>query len=66
VEIEPFPDSLEVTEVEPLLDFMRSLDTPGLTDQHLREIGRIADEEIRANGAFHVTKSSGRFQARKP
>jgi ubiquinone/menaquinone biosynthesis C-methylase UbiE len=66
VEIEPFPDSLEVTEVEPLLDFMRSLDTPGLTDEHLREIGRIAGEEIRAKGAFHVTKSSGRFQARKP
>jgi ubiquinone/menaquinone biosynthesis C-methylase UbiE len=66
VEIEPFPDSLEVTEVEPLLDFVRSLDTPGLTDEHLREIGRIADEEIRAKGAFHVTKSSGRFQARKP
>jgi SAM-dependent methyltransferase len=66
VEIEPFPDSLEVTEVGPLLDFVRSLDTPGLTDEHLREIGRVADEAIRHEGAFHITKSSGRFQARKP
>jgi ubiquinone/menaquinone biosynthesis C-methylase UbiE len=66
VEIEPFPDSLEVTEVEPLLDFVRSLDTPGLTDEHLREIGRVAEEAIRADGAFHITKSSGRFWARKP
>jgi ubiquinone/menaquinone biosynthesis C-methylase UbiE len=66
VEIEPFPDSLEVTEVEPLLDFVRSLDTPGLTDKHLGEIGRVAEEAIRAHGAFHITKSSGRFRARKP
>jgi ubiquinone/menaquinone biosynthesis C-methylase UbiE len=66
VEVEPFPDSLEVTEVEPLLDFVRSLDTPGLTDEHLREIGRVAEEAIRADGAFHITKSSGRFRARKP
>lgn len=66
VEIEPFPDSLEVTEVGPLLDFVRSLDTPGLTDEHLREIGRVAEEAIRTEGAFHITKSSGRFRACKP
>ena len=66
VEIEPFPDSLEVTEVEPLLDFVRSLDTPGLTDEHLREIGQVAEDAIRTQGAFHITKSSGRFHARKP
>jgi ubiquinone/menaquinone biosynthesis C-methylase UbiE len=66
VEIEPFRDSLEVTEVEPLLDFVRSLDTPGLTDEHLREIERVAEEAIRTEGAFHITKSSGRFRARKP
>jgi SAM-dependent methyltransferase len=66
VEIEPFPDSLEVTEVEPLLDFVRSLDTPGLTDEHLGKIGRVAGEAIHAHGAFHITKSSGRFRARKP
>jgi SAM-dependent methyltransferase len=66
VEVEPFPDSLEVTEVDPLLDFVRSLDTPGLTDEHLHEIGRVAEEAIGNEGAFHITKSSGRFQARKP
>jgi ubiquinone/menaquinone biosynthesis C-methylase UbiE len=66
VEIEPYPDSLAVTEVEPLLEFVRSLDTPGLTEAHLDEIGRVAGEAIRTQGAFHVSKSLGRFRARKP
>jgi ubiquinone/menaquinone biosynthesis C-methylase UbiE len=66
VEIEPFPDSLAVTEVEPLLRFVRSLDTPGLTDEDLLEMGSVVEREIGANGAFHVTKSLGRFSCRKP
>ena len=66
VEIEPYPDSLAVTEVEPLLDFVRSLDTPGLTEAHVAEIGCVAAEAIATEGAFHVTKSLGRFRCRKP
>jgi ubiquinone/menaquinone biosynthesis C-methylase UbiE len=66
VRIEAFPDDLEVTEVEPLLDFIRSLQTPGLDDQGLAEIRARVEEAIGRNGAFHVTKSSGRFACRKP
>jgi SAM-dependent methyltransferase len=65
VEIEPFPDTLAVTEVEPFVRFVRSLETPGLTDDHLHEIAGVVGREIEAHGAFHVTKSSGRFRCRR-
>ena len=66
VEIEPYPDALAVTDVEPFLAFVRSLDMPGLTDAHLLEIGQEVERAIAERGAFHVTKSSGRFRCRKP
>jgi SAM-dependent methyltransferase len=66
VEIELFPDSLAVTEVEPFLRFVRSLDTPGLTDGHLLKIRGEVERAIEERGAFHVTKSSGRFRCLKP
>jgi len=66
VEIERFPDSLEITEVEPLLAFVRSLDPPGLTEAHLLRIASTVERAIEAQGSFHVTKSTGRFRCRKP
>jgi ubiquinone/menaquinone biosynthesis C-methylase UbiE len=66
VEIEPFADSLAVTEVKPFLRFVRSLDTPGLTETHLRRIRGEVARAIEERGSFHVTKSSGRFHCRKP
>ena len=66
VEIELFPDSLEVTEVEPFLAFVRSLDTPGLTEDHLEQIRETVAREIDERGAFDVSKASGRFHCRKP
>jgi ubiquinone/menaquinone biosynthesis C-methylase UbiE len=60
VELERFPDSLEVTEVEPLVAFVRSMD-PG------REgLEQIVRARIEAEGSFHVTKSTGLFRGRKP
>ena len=66
VEIEPFPDALEVTDVEPFLRFVRSLDTPGLTEAHLRQVRDAVARAIRERGAFQVTKESGRFRCRNP
>ncbi len=66
VEIEPFRDSLEVTEAEPFLRFVRSLDTPGLTEGHLDEMRKVVEREIATRGSFHVTKTSGRFRCRRP
>lgn len=64
VEIEPYEDSLEVTELEPLLDFVRSR---GDVEEHeLEPLRRAAEDEIAARGSFHVSKATSRVRARKP
>jgi ubiquinone/menaquinone biosynthesis C-methylase UbiE len=65
VEVERFPDSLEVTEVEPLLDFVRSLVSPA-TDDDLARLAAEAEASIARNGSFHVTKAVGLMRGRKP
>jgi ubiquinone/menaquinone biosynthesis C-methylase UbiE len=65
VEVERFPDSLEVTEIEPLLDFVRSLATPS-SDDALSELAAQAGAEIARRGSFHVTTATGLFRAHKP
>ncbi len=60
VEVEVFPGDLEVTEVEPVVAFVRSMD-PG-TDG-FEEIVRA---RIEVEGSFHVTKVGGLFRCRKP
>jgi SAM-dependent methyltransferase len=65
VDVELFPDSLEVTEVEPLLDFVRSLVTP-VTDEDLARLAADAEGSIAREGSFHVTKATGLLRARKP
>ncbi len=61
VELERYPGGLEVTEVEPVLAFLRSMDH-GIRDG--------ADEaiagEIERHGVFRVTTSAGLFRCRKP
>lgn len=64
VEIEAYEDSLEVTELEPLLDFVRSR---GDVEEHeLEPLRRTAEGEIAARGSFHVTKATARVRCRKP
>jgi SAM-dependent methyltransferase len=65
VEVELLPDSLEVTEIEPVLDFVRSLGTPSSEDD-LAKLAAQARAEIARRGSFHVTTSTGLFRARKP
>jgi SAM-dependent methyltransferase len=60
VRLRLFEDSLEVTEVDPLVAFVHSLD-PGVEGFEETVRARIESE-----GAFHVTKSGGLFSARKP
>jgi SAM-dependent methyltransferase len=61
VRIERYDCDLEVTEVEPVLAFVRSSSSrlADGADGHVRE-------EIERRGTFHVTKSSGMFVCRKP
>jgi ubiquinone/menaquinone biosynthesis C-methylase UbiE len=62
VEVELFPDSLEVTEIEPLLDFVRSLGR----HKDLAELVAHAAADIARDGSFHVTTATGLFRAHKP
>ena len=64
VELEPYPDSLEVSEVEPLVAFVRSRGDVG--EEELAAVRRAAAATIEACGAFHVTKETSRVRARKP
>jgi hypothetical protein len=60
----PYEDSLEVTELEPLLAFVRSR---GDVEQHeLEPLRRAAESEIAARGSFHGVKETARVRARKP
>jgi ubiquinone/menaquinone biosynthesis C-methylase UbiE len=64
VEIEPYEDSLEVTELEPLLDFVRS--RGDVEESELAPLRRAAENEIAARGSFRVSKATARVRARKP
>jgi SAM-dependent methyltransferase len=61
VRLEHYDCDLEVTEVEPVLAFVRSAGTPPLP-----EAVSVVREEIARRGSFHVTKSSGMFVCGKP
>jgi SAM-dependent methyltransferase len=66
VTVRRYPDALEVTEVEPLLAYARSM--VGLTMAHPEGLARLeaaATREIRLRGAFHVTKEVGLLIARR-
>jgi SAM-dependent methyltransferase len=64
IEVERFPDSLEVTEVEPVVDFVRSRgDEP---EGRLEEVRARVAEAIARDGSFHVSKDTARVRARKP
>jgi hypothetical protein len=65
VEVECFPDSLEVTEVEPLLRYVRSLATPE-SDVDLARLAQHAEAAIARHGSLRITKSVGLFRGSKP
>ena len=70
IELIPYPDSLEVTEVEPLIAYIQSmtlLQAIGLDEETaskgLAKLTAAIAQEIKEKGAFHITKSSGLFTA---
>jgi SAM-dependent methyltransferase len=63
VEVEPYEDSLEVTDLEALLDFVRSR---GDVEEHeLEPLRRRVEAEIATRGSFHIPKETSRIRARK-
>ncbi len=67
VELFLYPDALEVTQVEPLLQYAQSMlgrAHPGLGEVLLRHLREIWTEEIRTRGSVHISKSTGLFVAK--
>ena len=66
VEIEPVPGSqdLEVTELEPLLDFVRS--RGDVSDDELEPLRRAAERDIAAQGFFRVSRATAQVRADQP
>jgi SAM-dependent methyltransferase len=64
VELDAYEDSLEVTELEPLLDFVRS--RGDVEEDELEPLREAFTEEVAERGSFHVSKATSRVRARKP
>ena len=59
-----YEDALEVTEVEPLLAYLRSGRARNiLTGERLGRLRALLEQELAARGAIHITKDSGLFVA---
>jgi SAM-dependent methyltransferase len=63
VQLEPYEDSLEVTELEPLLDFVRS--RGDVEEAELEPLREAFAAEVAVRGSFHVPKVTSRVRARK-
>jgi len=66
ITLELFEDSLEVTEVEPLMNYILSMKQADSADWEdgVRQARREVERVIGENGRFHITKSSGLFAAK--
>jgi SAM-dependent methyltransferase len=70
IDLLPYEDSLEVTEVEPLIAYVQSmtlLKAIGVDEEtvhtKINELAAAITKEIEEKGAFHITKSQGLFTA---
>ena len=66
VRIERFADSLFVTEVQPVIDYIESmnrLDGESILQQHEPAVRAELEQHIAADGGFRVTKATGLFMA---
>ncbi len=62
----PFEDRLEITEVQPLLDYIASMiRLPGqsIVSEHGEKLTRDLENRIQQDGAIHIQKSTGLFIA---
>jgi ubiquinone/menaquinone biosynthesis C-methylase UbiE len=64
IEPVPGPQDLEVTELEDLLDFVRS--RGDVEEAELDPLRRAAEAEVASRGSFHVSRATSRVRAGKP
>lgn len=63
VNLDIYPDRLEVTEVEPIMAYIQSIDpTRNPDDQAMERIRQAVEREIKLRGSFPITKSTGLFR----
>jgi ubiquinone/menaquinone biosynthesis C-methylase UbiE len=67
VNLHRYEDGLEITEVQPILDYIFSVRSTReiLVGENLAEITKYLEEEIAQKGAFYVTKDAGLLVATK-
>jgi hypothetical protein len=61
-----YPDSLQVTEVEPIIAFIRSsIHAPELSEAELVKLGDELEQELKEKGKIFIRKDPGLFEAIK-
>jgi len=67
IEMRPYDDGLDVTEVEPLVAYILSIDAPGFREPAIQAAFTGHAQELMADGAgtIHLSKSVGLFVARR-
>jgi SAM-dependent methyltransferase len=68
VELRRYPDSLRVTQVQPILDYLYSMweaSEKGFDENAVAELRHDLEEQIHREGAVAITKESGLFIAHK-
>lgn len=63
VQVKRFPDSLIVTDVEPLAAYVLSSIGSEVAQDRTQELNRFLEREIAATGAIRIEKDSGLFEA---
>jgi hypothetical protein len=64
VELHRYEDSLEITQVEPLIDYVQSTVRMPIDTENLAEFRRLICQEIQRHGAVRIAKCAGVFEAR--
>jgi ubiquinone/menaquinone biosynthesis C-methylase UbiE len=59
VEIVKYPDSLVVTEVQPLMDYVESIGLRSAQSDRKAALRNFFEAELNRNGAIHITKDTG-------
>jgi hypothetical protein len=66
VTMKRYDDNLQVTEVEPILDYIRSsIHVSELSEESLLEIRNDLEIELKQKGSIFIRKDSGLFEAIK-
>lgn len=66
VSLHHYNNDLRVTEVEPLLAYIFSFQRSSQLEQNVERLVNIVEAQMAAQGAIHITKSTGLFEAEKP